>query len=75
MCVVCLGYSSAGCPCCSEDTTRECPDCNGTGYEAYFDEDDNEITEKEYNALPKDKRVRIECSRCHGEGEIEDEED
>lgn len=72
MCVVCNGYP--GCPVCAEDKMRECPDCNGTGYEAYFDEEGNKITEVEYNALPVNKRERDRCSRCHGEGEIEDED-
>jgi len=73
MCSVCEGYSSAGCPCCSIDTSRECPDCNGTGYEAYFNEEGNEITEMEYNALPVNKRERDRCSRCYGEGRIDED--
>jgi len=51
----------------------KCPECGGTGYEAYFDEEGNQITEEEYNALPKGKRDREICSCCNGEGEIEDD--
>ena len=47
-----------------------CPVCNGKGY-TYYNEDGDEISEDEYNALPSDCRGKDPCDECNGEGEIE----
>jgi len=44
--------------------------CNGIGY-TYYNEDGDEISEEEYNALPKDCRDKEACEECDGTGEVE----
>lgn len=57
-CTVCWGYP--GCPVCSpEPVMIECPECNGSGYNIYY-EGMGEVVE--------------ECECCKGEGMIEDNE-
>lgn len=68
-CPVCNGYP--GCPCCSPGPHYvTCPVCNGIGY-TYYNEDGDEISEEEYNALPKDCRDKEACEECDGTGEVE----
>lgn len=68
-CEVCYGHP--GCPVCSpEPNMIPCPVCNGKGY-TYYNEDGDEISEDEYNALPSDCRGKDPCDECNGEGEIE----
>ena len=84
-CPVCEGYSSANCPCCSDDVEMvRCPDCleDGVIYLAF-----DLILRKEYRvskhiALPEDEDAAIAeaksecrsdivtCTTCRGEGEI-----
>ena len=70
-CSVCYGYP--GCPCCADEADMiQCPECRGTGLR-YYDENGNDITENQYNALPEDERIKEDCEHCDGTGEIEDD--
>lgn len=68
-CPVCNGLP--GCPCCSpEPNMTTCPACGGAG-EIYYNEDGDQITKEQYNALPKGRRDTDRCAECDGTGEIE----
>lgn len=68
-CEVCYGHP--GCPICSPAPHLiTCPVCYGKGF-TYYNENGDEITEDEYNTLPKSKRDKEACEECDGTGEIE----
>lgn len=47
-----------------------CPACKGAG-EIYYNEDGDQITKAQYDALPKDQRDADKCAECDGTGAIE----
>lgn len=61
MCLVCEGYSSDRCPCCSEGAREiECPDCGGTGFNPWRAVNIEtfeivEVTKDIWIALPEDE--------------------
>lgn len=60
-CSVCAGYSSYNCPCCGEPVRMmTCPDCKGSGMEAYkayhiHRHITTDVTKICYDILPKDE--------------------
>lgn len=69
-CSICHGYP--GCPVCSQDSaTMRCPECQGEGLTAYFNQDGEEITKEKWEQLPGKKRDQDTCPACEGNGVIE----
>lgn len=74
-CSVCNGYP--GCPCCSEDSTVNCSNCQGDGkIHIYYNEHTGIDVSREVWEADKENHIHETeiCFVCGGDGYIEQED-